>query len=735
VALQSKYTMEQTKLTRDEWNAIELPVSPEEKDIFMFIRTAFKDIHHILHRCISTYTFLKITPSKELDLHLAHFYFKSCDLPPLEKVKLKKGDQIRLQSGKKLPSDVYEMILLHMCSTKAYFHLDRMLSLQVKHPNPYVVEHCKKVLSTYTPNLKALTMNAVSLLEHNPCDHYTPIELYSHQKDLFTLFQEPNKLVLYTAHTGMGKTLSPLGLAEKYKVIYVCAARHIALAFATACCSSHIKFAVAFGCESEEDVRLHYSAAKKFTVDRRSGGIRNVDNSRGEDVDVIISDIHSCTFAESYMLKFNEKDNILLYIDEPTITMNHEEHPLHAHLQSMWKSTVVPNIVFSSATLPDIDYSEITRLPVHKIRSHDTDRTVQVVSPEHTVVLPHQECATYADLQQLIQHLTKNPVLLKYIDLQSILTFLQNEPIPFTTMKEITIPSIKAWYISTLKTISESAWTTIVHTKRTVPSTIDLCAKDAWTCSYGPTIYLADNVHKIAAYCLKTAQIPESILNELMVQLGRNTSISEKIAKLEMDMEDKNKDSEKEKKMADDRVSAEVRKIQKEIEALQAYIQPITLPDVHIPNKKDHLLRYGNEDKLPIAFTSDVEIHTIEKILGTDIEPSWKVLLMLGIGVFSTGVPPKYLEIIKDLATRQKLYLIIANTHYIYGTNYPFANAYIAKDLTAMTQEELIQAMGRVGRNKRVPYSIRIRDSSIVQKLFLPQPSPEGKKMLELFHK
>jgi hypothetical protein len=130
-----------------------------------------------------------------------------------------------------------------------------------------------------------------------------------------------------------------------------------------------------------------------------------------------------------------------------------------------------------------------------------------------------------------------------------------------------------------------------------------------------------------------------------------------------------------------------------------------------------------------------VEIHTIEKILGTDIEPSWKVLLMLGIGVFSTGVPPKYLEIIKDLATRQKLYLIIANTHYIYGTNYPFANAYIAKDLTAMTQEELIQAMGRVGRNKRVPYSIRIRDSSIVQKLFLPQPSPEGKKMLELFHK
>jgi len=727
--------MEQTKLTREEWNSIELPVSAEEKAIFLFIREAFTNIQLQFPRCSSAYTYLKIPPSKELDLHLAHLYFKHPQLPPLEKVKLKKGDQIRLQSGKKLPEDIYEVILMNMCSSKAYFHLSRMLDMTIKHANPYVLDYCRGQLATYTPPIASLTMNAVALLEHNPCDLYTPLELYSHQKELFTLFQEPNKLVLYTAHTGMGKTLSPLGLVGKYKVIYVCAARHIALAFATACCSSHIKFAVAFGCESEDDVRLHYSAAKKFTVNKRSGGIKNVDNSRGEDVEVIISDLVSCPLAESYMLKFNPKESLLLYIDEPTITMNHADHPLHGHLRHLWDSSVVPNVVFSSATLPDIDYTCITHLPVHTIKSHDTDRTVQVVSPDHTVVLPHQEVKTYADLQKLIHHLQKNPVLLKYVDLQSVLTFLKDVPPPFTTMRDITIPAIKQWYVATLAVLSEEAWATMVHVKRTVPSTIQLCAQDAWTCSYGPTIYLADNVNKIAAYCLKTAQIPESILADLMVQLGRNTSLSEKIAKLEKDMEDKNKDSEKEKKMADDRVSAEVRKIQKEIEALQQYIQPITLPDVHIPNKKDHLMRFGHDDKLSIAFTSDVDVSTIEKILSTDVDPSWKVLLMLGIGVFSTEVPPKYLEIIKDLATRQKLYLIIANTHYIYGTNYPFANAYVAKDLTHMTQEELIQAMGRVGRNKRVPYSIRLRDASTIQTLFMPQPSPEGTKMLELFRK
>lgn len=721
------------KLSRDEWNSIEIPVSASERDILKFIQNAFMDTGRILPRCISAYTYLKISPTKELDLHVAHKYFHHKGLPPLEKVKLKSADKIRLQGGQSLPSTIYEVVLLDMCSKGAFFHLERMLELNVKHTNPYVMEYCKMHLSAYVPPMETLVRNAVQLLEHNPCDAYTNIELYSHQKELFTLFQEPNKLVLYTAHTGMGKTVSPLGLAEKYKLIYVCAARHIAIAFAKSCCSIGKKFAIAFGCDKPEDVRLHYSAAKKFTVDRRSGGIRNVDNSKGEDVEVIITTVHSYLHAMNYMLQFHPKENLMFYFDEPTISMNKSDDPLHPVLHQLWKENVIPNIVLSSATLPDIDYSLITHLPIHSIRSHDTDRTVQVISPDHTVVLPHHYCSTYEDLQQCIDHLGKHTVLLKYIDVQSILNFLQGTPIPFRTMKEMTIPSIKKWYIDHLTSITSESWSTMIHERTHVPSTILFCSEDAWTCSYGPTIYLADDVSKIAAYCLKTAHIPATLLQEIMVSLGKNTVISEKMAQLEKDMEDKNVDADKEKKMSDNRVSPEVKKIKQELEMLQACIQPITLPDHLIPNRKEHLARFENEHRLPIAFTSDVDTATIEKILGTDVDASWKVLLMLGIGVFSTEVSPKYIEIMKDLAIQQRLYLIIANTNYIYGTNYPFANAYISKDLKDITQEELIQAMGRVGRDKRVPYSIRIRDASILKTLFMPQSSPEGAKMIELF--
>ena len=73
------------------------------------------------------------------------------------------------------------------------------------------------------------------------------------------------------------------------------------------------------------------------------------------------------------------------------------------------------------------------------------------------------------------------------------------------------------------------------------------------------------------------------------------------------------------------------------------------------------------------------------------------------------------------LAYDQKLYIIVASTDYIYGTNYSFCHGYIGKDLTNMTQQKIMQAMGRIGRNKiQQDYTIRFRDNSIIKKLFEP---------------
>jgi hypothetical protein len=102
----------------------------------------------------------------------------------------------------------------------------------------------------------------------------------------------------------------------------------------------------------------------------------------------------------------------------------------------------------------------------------------------------------------------------------------------------------------------------------------------------------------------------------------------------------------------------------------------------------------------------------------TDVDDSWKILLLLGIGVFTEHKSSAYTEIMKRLADTQKLYLIIADSDYVYGTNYQFCHGYLSKDLS-LTQEKIIQALGRIGRNNiQQEYSARFRDDAHIKLLF-----------------
>ena len=135
-------------------------------------------------------------------------------------------------------------------------------------------------------------------------------------------------------------------------------------------------------------------------------------------------------------------------------------------------------------------------------------------------------------------------------------------------------------------------------------------------------------------------------------------------------------------------------------------------------------------------FTSDINDKIVEEIMMlNDIETHWKILLLMGIGVFTNHRSTAYKEIMKKLAEKQKLFMVVASSDYIYGTNYQFCQGYIGKDLLDMTQEKAIQAMGSVGRtNIQQQYSIRIRDDSIIRKIFLPEENkPEIYNMNKLF--
>ena len=94
-----------------------------------------------------------------------------------------------------------------------------------------------------------------------------------------------------------------------------------------------------------------------------------------------------------------------------------------------------------------------------------------------------------------------------------------------------------------------------------------------------------------------------------------------------------------------------------------------------------------DESDVYSSYIDDNELKNIMQLY--TLKPIYKILFLLGIGVFSNEVTNteeenrkkdimiennKYVEQIKFLAEKKSLYLILANSDYIYGTNYQFSH-------------------------------------------------------------
>jgi hypothetical protein len=227
-------------------------------------------------------------------------------------------------------------------------------------------------------------------------------------------------------------------------------------------------------------------------------------------------------------------------------------------------------------------------------------------------------------------------------------------------------------------------------------------------------------------------------MEDLMQKIQFNNIVNEKISKLEekidtLKEEIENKVSSKgggdkhirkltrESEKENSEEKNQLKKIYEEMEELRRQNKKVRLNEIFVPNKPAHIEKYAPHNSYN-SFTSNVDENIVNDImLCHGIHDDFKILLMMGIGVFMKNPNIQYMEIMKRLADMQKLFLIIASSDYIYGTNYQFCHSYLGKDLN-LTQEKIIQAMGRVGRNNiQQNYSIRFRDDSLIQKIFLPE--------------
>jgi hypothetical protein len=245
---------------------------------------------------------------------------------------------------------------------------------------------------------------------------------------------------------------------------------------------------------------------------------------------------------------------------------------------------------------------------------------------------------------------------------------------------------------------------------------------------------------------LRASQIPGKEMERLKMVIQRNEKWREELFKVE-ENERQRKDKqgsdmlERSHKM-DSTEYKLLEQYNREVKRIKSKIEVVEINKVYIPNTINHIKKWTEKTVQTNEYKSDINDDIVEEIMLLNINEAWKILLLMGIGVFvKQNVKDmeknniQYMEIMKKLAEDQKLYLIIASSDYIYGTNYQFCHGYLGKDLLNMTQEKMIQAFGRVGRrNNQMDYTIRIRDDLLIDKLFMKEEEKvEVKNMNKLF--
>jgi hypothetical protein len=841
----------QNKLTKSEWENIELPISDSEKQIVQMIIDGYNNVNIRFNESQSLFSHIKMEKTTEIEYFLYKKYFEDDILSILKKYgkqlpiittenaggdlcKIKSADSIRLQNLdnhiKINRGLIIEFLMIDLCKDmiknisknkqRYAFYLYTLIQLKkstIPFQNKHVLLFIDSVIQygNSITKVSEIITNAYDFIEKNPyLLKYEDKTLFSHQKELFSIVQRSGdfkpSLILYTAPTGTGKTLSPIGLSQGYRIIFVCVARHIGLALAKAAISVEKKVAFAFGCETASDIRLHYFSAVDFTKNRKSGGIWKVNNAVGDNVEIMICDVQSYLTAMYYMLAFNSPENIITYWDEPTITLDYEDHPLHTTIQRNWVENKIPTVVLSCATLPSSEEimpvfddfrCKFDGVEIHTIKSFDCRKSIPILNKEGFCVLPHYMHSNYSDLVKCAQYCLENKTLLRYFDLREIVRFINyiheknaiDETYSVDTyfngnISDITMNRLKEYYLELLLHIDNGVqtWSIIYNNtimkrkekfttgnnsitkshsldagnngsdafKRTtslssIPKSpnpasrgILLTTSDAYTLTDGPTIFLAEDVNKIGNFYMQQSNIASSVFQNILMKITQNADFIRKIEDLEAAIELKetkggaDDSSNKTAARESGRLCNESQKMMDEINKLRKEIRLVSLDAMYVPNTRPHQQVWTpNSEINETCFVSNIGEDVAKTIMQLNINNEFKVLLLLGIGLFTDIKCTEYREIMKKLADEQRLFMIIASTDYIYGTNYQFCHGFIGKDLTRMTQQKTLQAMGRIGRNNvQQDYTIRFRDDDMIEQLFKKcENSLEARNMCALF--
>ena len=208
----------QNKLSKQEWEALEIPVSSSEMEILKLIKNGYNNLNIRFNKIPSLVEFMKISNNIQLfhgylyeryckeqfDNLIKKYKCEKCKIKWKTRIKLKKADIIRIDnSDTRLEgTKIYEFLLIELLKSFLrnkkkkkekmnyyYYTLLHLMKNGVAHLNTYVIEHIKFILESYKKKVSIphFIKNGYKYIEQNPyLIQYADTQLYSHQKRLFS---------------------------------------------------------------------------------------------------------------------------------------------------------------------------------------------------------------------------------------------------------------------------------------------------------------------------------------------------------------------------------------------------------------------------------------------------------------------------------------------------------------------------------------------------------------------
>ena len=186
---------------------------------------------------------------------------------------------------------------------------------------------------------------------------------------------------------------------------------------------------------------------------------------------------------------------------------------------------------------------------VYNIVSNTYGKTIPIINSEGYSVLPHNIFDTSKKIKKCVKHVKGYKTLLRHFDLKSICKFIlyvnKNNLVNdvykidnyFTDLSSINGNNLKLYYLLLLSKLNSNYEQVYNYfnenRKKMYESCIKITTEDAHTLKDGPTIFLTEDVEKLAKFYLSVSNISKNSLNSLFDVIKRNRIILDEIEKIE----------------------------------------------------------------------------------------------------------------------------------------------------------------------------------------------------------